>query len=84
MDYLPVFLDMQGHRALMVGGGATATRKTDLLCRAGARVRLVAPNITDALRARAETDTLELLERVFQDDDLRGVSLVIAATNDRA
>ncbi len=83
MDYLPVFLDMKGRRALMVGGGATATRKADLLCRAGARVRLVAPSITDALRARAGTDTLELIERVFRDDDLRGVSLVIAATNDR-
>lgn len=83
MDYLPIFLDLKGHRVLMVGGGATATRKTDLLCRAGARVRLVAPSISDALRTRSGTDELELVERGFQDEDLRGVSLVIAATNDR-
>jgi uroporphyrin-III C-methyltransferase/precorrin-2 dehydrogenase/sirohydrochlorin ferrochelatase len=54
MDYLPIFLDVRGRVALVVGGGAVAARKVELLLAAGAHVRVVAPTLSLALRAALE------------------------------
>ena len=40
-SYYPVFLDVRGRTALVVGGGAVAERKAAGLARAGACVRVV-------------------------------------------
>ncbi len=39
MDFFPVFLDLRGRHALVVGAGEAATRKADALRGAGANVR---------------------------------------------
>ena len=54
MDYLPVFLDVRGRAALVVGGGKVALRKAELLVQAGALPRVVAPAIQPALVELAE------------------------------
>lgn len=43
MDHLPIFLRVEHQEAVVVGGGAVAARKTELLLTSGARVRMVAP-----------------------------------------
>ncbi|HCZ48594.1 MAG TPA: uroporphyrinogen-III C-methyltransferase [Gammaproteobacteria bacterium] len=80
MDYLPIFLDVRGRSCLVVGGGAVAARKLSLLLRAGARGVVVAPQIGDELRELA--GPVELRERAFAPDDLAGMTLAIAATDD--
>ena len=42
MDYFPIFLDLKGRRALIVGGGEAAARKLRLLRKAGAEITVVA------------------------------------------
>ena len=54
MRYFPLFADLRGRRALVVGGGAVAERKARLLLAAGAHVTLVAPEISAALARLAE------------------------------
>ncbi len=84
MDYLPIFVDLKGRIALVVGGGDIAARKISLLMRAGAEVRVVAPELCDTLKAELEQGEIEYLPVAYDDEHMRGCSLVIAATNDDA
>ena len=47
MKYLPVGLNIQNKRCVVVGGGAIGTRKVENLLRAGASVHLVSPEASD-------------------------------------
>ncbi|HEV2758987.1 MAG TPA: bifunctional precorrin-2 dehydrogenase/sirohydrochlorin ferrochelatase [Acidimicrobiales bacterium] len=80
MQY-PVNLVLDGRRCLVVGGGRVALRKVEGLLACGARVRVVAPRISPDLRALSQ---VVFEERRWQPDDLAGMWLVIAATDDPA
>lgn len=82
MDFLPLFANIRGQTCLVVGGGSIAARKASLLARAGACIRLVAPEASDAAREVVEKSGGELRLRPFVDADLDGVALAIAATDD--
>ncbi|GAB6932937.1 precorrin-2 dehydrogenase/sirohydrochlorin ferrochelatase family protein [Calditerricola satsumensis] len=77
----PVFLNLQGRPCLVVGGGAVAERKVHGLLAAEARVTVVSPAATDALRTLAERGAIRWLARPFEPDDVSGMALVVAATN---
>jgi precorrin-2 dehydrogenase/sirohydrochlorin ferrochelatase len=80
--FYPLFLELQGRRVLVVGGGIIAERKVESVLAAGASVTVVAPDITEALRKLAESSAIHLQQRKFTVGDLEGVTLVISATND--
>ncbi len=80
MDFLPIFQIIKGRLCLVVGGGSVGSRKAGVLLDAGARVRIVAPEIDDDLKG---ADDVELIFARFEEKHLDGVTLVIAATNDR-
>ena len=82
MDFLPLFHKLQDRLVLVVGGGEVAVRKARLLSDAGARLRVVAPDIRDELREMAAANNGEVLLRGYQSVDLHGVVLIIAATDD--
>lgn len=84
MNFLPVFLDIKQRTVLVVGGGEVAARKVGLLLRAQARVRLVAPELCEALTTLAGEGRIEHIAAAYQAADLEGVMLVIAATSDEA
>jgi uroporphyrin-III C-methyltransferase/precorrin-2 dehydrogenase/sirohydrochlorin ferrochelatase len=81
MDFLPIFLDVKGRLCLVVGGGEVAKRKAGVLLEAGARVRVVAPQIEASL---TEQRGVESIVACFEVEHLSDVVLVIAATNDRS
>lgn len=80
MQY-PVNLVLDGRRCLVVGGGKVALRKVEGLLACGGRVTVVAPRITPELRVLGE---VMIEERPWRPDDLDGMWLVIAATDDPA
>lgn len=82
MQHLPIFFDVKQEVCLVIGGGEIATRKVTLLLRAGARVRVIAPELGQSLLRLAENRRIEHLPRSYQTSDLDGAVLVIAATND--
>jgi siroheme synthase-like protein len=71
-------LDLEGRRCLVVGGGRIAHEKIVGLLDCGARVTVVAPEITDEVRAL----NVQLREREYDSADLDGPFLVVAATDD--
>ncbi len=84
MDYLPVFLRIEGRRAVVVGGGQVAARKVDALAKCGARVTVVAPRLSPQLAQRAGAAQLEHLAAEFSAAQLDGAALAVAATDDAA
>jgi uroporphyrin-III C-methyltransferase/precorrin-2 dehydrogenase/sirohydrochlorin ferrochelatase len=84
MTLYPLALRLDGRRVLVVGGGAVATRRLPALLAAGARVDLVSPALTPALRAHADAGRLTWIERRFAASDVEGAWLVHVAVDDPA
>jgi uroporphyrin-III C-methyltransferase/precorrin-2 dehydrogenase/sirohydrochlorin ferrochelatase len=84
MDYFPIFLRLAGEPVLVVGGGLVAARKIELLQRAGARITVVAPELTTGVVERVATGQVQHLAEEFRPQHLHGMRLVIAATNKHA
>src|SRR5262249_37336090 len=80
MDYLPVFLELRGRPVVVVGGGRVAARKVELLRRTGARITIVAPELTDELRGLAERGELRHIPSPFVPSHVDGAAAAIAAT----
>jgi uroporphyrin-III C-methyltransferase / precorrin-2 dehydrogenase / sirohydrochlorin ferrochelatase len=81
MDYLPVFLDLRGRQTLVVGGGAVAMRKVELLLRAHALVRVVAPRLHFELALYRDAGRIEHCPVAFEPAHFEGVVFAIAATD---
>lgn len=77
----PIVLDLSGVRAVVVGGGAVALRKARALADAGARVRVVAPELLPDL---ADEGRFECVAESYAAEHLAGARIVIAATDDEA
>lgn len=66
----PLFLDLAGRRAVVVGGGCVATRRVRGLLEAGAAVEVIAPIVTDELRTLAEAGRIGWQPRPYRHGDL--------------
>jgi len=82
--FYPVFLDLRGRRAVVIGSGAVAEQKVHGLIAAGAHVTLVSPETTPPLADLARRGAIELRRRPYRPGDLAGAWLAIAASDDRA
>ncbi len=78
----PAFLDLRQRSVVVVGGGEVASRKAQALLHCGARVALVAPALCERLAALAAGGALDHRAKHFEDGDLAGAVMAIAATND--
>ena len=82
MDYLPLAFNLREAKVLLVGAGVVAARKATLLKKAGASLHVVALAVSESCRALLD-DNDTISERAVTASDLDGVSLIIAATDDR-
>lgn len=78
MPPLPVMLNIQDKRCLIVGGGPVALRRARALLEAGAAVEVVSPVCEPELAALP----IELHPRPYQQSDVAGALLVVIATDD--
>jgi precorrin-2 dehydrogenase/sirohydrochlorin ferrochelatase len=80
MGLFPMFVKLEGRRALVVGAGSVGEGKIRGLLLAGARVRVVAPRATARVRAWARAGRIRWEARPFAARDLRGAFLAVVAT----
>src|SRR6266545_5585246 len=84
---LPVFLALDGKRAVVAGNGPGAAWKTELLSAAGAAVDVYAENACDELRtvvADPPRGTVALHDRSWQAGDLTGAAITVGGFDDEA
>ena len=80
MVCFPLFVDLNDKTVLVVGGGPVAARKARVLLDYGPRVLVCAPRYVPELE---QLPGAELLRQPFVPELLEGVSLAVAATDDR-
>ncbi len=80
MGYYPVFLDLRDRSCVVIGEDAEAREKAKALVEAGARVTVICRDIVDAFAEMAGRGEIALYTRPYQDGDLAGAFLAIAAT----
>jgi len=82
MDYMPFFFDLKNRSVLLIGGGAIATRKARLIVKAGAKLTVVSPYITDELQQLVASSGGDTYVRKYKTTDLEHCMMVICATDD--
>jgi len=82
--YYPVFLDLKGKPALVIGGGAVSARKVKGLLQAGAQVTVISPHLHPDLVALAGQGKIRHIGREYRPGDLKGYALAFVATGDGA
>lgn len=76
MRYFPIFLDLEGQRAVIIGGAEEAARKIRLLARTGAEIAVVAEALDDEIAANPR---VVWLARRFEPRHLDGAALAVCA-----
>jgi siroheme synthase-like protein len=82
VSLVPLAVHAENLTVLVAGGGRVGTFKTTTLLSCGARVRVVAPEMSAELERRAAgDDRLTLIHVRYSAEHLQGANLVIAATS---
>ena len=58
MSLLPIFVKLAGRLVVLVGGGVVGEQKTQSRLKAGARVRVIAPEVSETIAAWSEQHQL--------------------------
>lgn len=82
MSYYPIFLELQGRRCIVIGGGTVAERKIEGLLAAGAEITVVSPEISEGLRLFFTQRSIQHVQRKYENGDLAGYALAFVATDD--
>jgi len=84
-SFFPLFIDMNGRKVLIVGGGNVAERRVKNLVSFGADVTVISPDTTEYIEHASSSNIIHLLRRQYENGDIAAVNpfLVIAATDDR-
>ena len=82
MRHLPIFLELGGKAAIVVGGGVVAARRAEHLIRAGARVTTFAPALSDDFRELLDAPNFHHTPRDPELKDFEGFALCFVALED--
>ena len=80
--YTICLVGLQSRLAVVIGGGVVAVQKIKGLLAAEIHVKVISPDLVPELQALVEDGKISLLQRPYQEGDLEGAFLAIAATDD--
>ncbi len=84
MQALPIFFNIKNRHCVVIGGGDVAMRKVSMLLKASAAITLYSPDICHELQDLADTNKIKYVKSNFEQNQLLGACMVIAATDDEA
>jgi siroheme synthase-like protein len=84
MGYYPIFVELQGRKCLVIGGGHEAQRKVEGLLAAGGDVTVISPKLTKDLQRMLADGKIALEQRDYREGDVEGYEVVMVATDDGA
>ena len=84
MSFYPVFVQLEGKKVVVVGGGNVAHRKVQALLECGAAIHLAGRALIPGLEQMVEKKEIRFLGREFKDEFLDRAFMIIAATDDKA
>jgi precorrin-2 dehydrogenase/sirohydrochlorin ferrochelatase len=77
----PLFLNLQGRVCVVVGGNEMAERKIRELLDADAKVRVIAPAVTEQVAAWSQAGRLQWEARACENGDVRDAFLVLSVAD---
>jgi precorrin-2 dehydrogenase/sirohydrochlorin ferrochelatase len=81
MSLYPIFLKLEGHKVLIIGGGLIAEQKIEAVLRSATDVTVVSPQITPRIRLWAHQGRIKYQGVEFRPGMTRGYFLVISCTD---
>lgn len=78
----PAFINLEGKKCLIIGGGKVAERKIANLFTYNAVIKVVSPKVTERIRKWEEEGLITVALRQFREEDLCGMFMVFGATDD--
>jgi precorrin-2 dehydrogenase/sirohydrochlorin ferrochelatase len=81
MKYYPINLNIQDRKCLVAGGGQVAFRKVKRLIACGAIIRVISPQMTPSFVEYEKKNIIDVLLREVRAEDLDGMFMIFAATN---
>ncbi len=79
--YYPIFLNTQGKKCVVIGGGTVALRKVKTLLDGGAEVTVISPKPHPDIARYSREGTIHLIRREYEAGDLKGAAIAIACTD---
>ena len=79
--YYPIFLNIQGKRCVVIGGGKVALRKVKMLLDCGANVSVISPKPHPDITKLSKKRAIHLIQRDYEPQDLKKAAIAIACTD---
>jgi precorrin-2 dehydrogenase/sirohydrochlorin ferrochelatase/precorrin-6A/cobalt-precorrin-6A reductase len=85
MKHFPIFVDLNGRKVLVAGGGNIAERRIKILKNFGAKITVISPKANEYIEQASSQGSLRLIKRGYMEEDISKMMpfLVIAATDNR-
>ena len=83
-NYYPVFININGRRCVVIGGGNVGEDKVQRLLDCEADVTVISPQVNDGVRKLVAGGKITWLQRQYRPGDLEGAFIAIASTDDNS
>lgn len=81
--YFPLFISLEGKKAVVIGGGEIAARRTETLLCFCENITVIAPEVCEKMEKLINEKNLLYYRRDFQTGDCKEAFVIVAAANNR-
>lgn len=78
----PLYVDIQDKQIVVIGAGKIAERRVNTLLSFCNNIKIIAPSITPAISGLINQNKVTWLQKKFDENDIKGADIVLAATDD--